>query len=68
MLGGDGMNWQGLAKVLVYIVFPGLIILTVFTNLTEIMFFDFPNIGYWVWITFCFWVGFNSNKWFPAKK
>ena len=62
------MNWQSLAKVFVYMVLPGLIILTVFTNLTEIKFFVFPNIGYWVWIAFCLWVGFNSNKWFPAKK
>ncbi len=68
MLGGDGMNLQGLVKVFIYITLPVIVALVAFTNFTGIKFFVYPNFGYWVFITFCFWVGFNSNKWFPSKK
>ena len=60
--------WYSVGKVLICVWLPLTILLFVALPMLGIDFFDYPNIGYWVWIAFCFWAGWSAKKWFPAKE
>ena len=70
MLGGKmtGFPWYSMGKFFVLVWFPTAIFLLGVLPALGVDFFRYPNVGYWVWLAFCFWGGFNALKWFPPKR